>query len=81
MTRLPRFAAVTAAGLVLSGCASAGPSLDRFEERVEARSTCHTSTGEYAPNPGCTVSYSVTASSTTTTTTTTTSVTSAGDDD
>ncbi|MDP2116121.1 MAG: hypothetical protein Q8J71_01825, partial [Brevundimonas sp.] len=72
MTRLPRFAAVIAAGLVLSGCASAGPSLDRFEERVEARSTCHTSTGEFAPSPGCSISYSVTETKSTTTTTTTT---------
>jgi len=56
--------------VALSGCA--GTSLDRMAEGIQARSTCHTSTGEHVPSPGCVISYSATVSSTTTTTTTTT---------
>ena len=74
-----RLALAVAAAVALSGCAGAGASLDRMAQGVEARSTCHTSTGEYAPGPGCVISYSATVSSTITTTTTTT--TPAGDDD
>ena len=75
----PALAAVAA--VALSGCAGAGASLDRMAEGVDARSTCHTSNGEYVPNPGCVISYSATVSSTTTTTTTTTTTPPAGDDD
>ena len=81
MTRLARTAAaLVAAGLALSGCASAGASLDWFDDRVEARSTCHTSTGQFVPGPGCVISYSVTDSKTTTTTTTTTTAPPGEDD-
>lgn len=65
-----RTALAVVAAVALSGCA--GASLDRLAEGADARSTCHTSTGEYVPNPGCVISYSATVSTTTTTTITTT---------
>jgi hypothetical protein len=75
MTAIRRLAfAAAATGLVLSGCAAAGASLDRFADQAEARSTCHTSTGELVSMPSCAVSYTV-SNTTTTTSTTTTSTT------
>ena len=68
--RRPLFAVGALFGL--AGCAGTGASLDRLAEQVEARSNCHTSTGEYVPSPGCIVSYSVSSIKTTETTTTTT---------
>ena len=65
-----------AVAVTLSGCAAAGPAPDR----MDARSTCHTSAGEYVPSQGCVISYSATVSSTTTTTTTTTTTPDPDDD-
>ncbi|KQY84719.1 hypothetical protein [Brevundimonas sp. Root1423] len=65
---------------VLSGCAATGASLDRFADQAEARSSCHTSTGELVAAPSCTVSYTVSSSTTTTTTTTTTTAPAKADD-
>lgn len=71
MTRFHRLTAL--AGLVaLSGCAATGATLDRTADRVEARSNCHNSAGEFVPMPSCAVSYSVSNTTTTTTTSTTT---------
>lgn len=66
-----RRAALAAALFAVSGCAGAGASLDRMADQVDARSTCHTSSGEWVRSPSCTISYSVakTISSSTTTTT------------
>jgi len=58
----------------LSGCASAVTSLDRMADQVDARSTCHTSTGEWVGGPSCTISWSG-ATTTTTTKTVVTTVT------
>lgn len=58
----------TAVGLcvLLAGCAG-------MEDPANARSTCHTSTGEYVNVPtGCSISWSSSRTTSTTTTTTTT---------
>lgn len=63
----------TAALLIgLSGCAGAGAQMDRLNDRIESRSTCHTSNGQWAGvGRTCTISHSATSSSTTTTVVTT----------
>lgn len=80
MTSTARAIAAALALSALSGCAATGASLDRFADQAQARSNCHTSTGELVPAPSCTVSYTVSSSTTTTTTTTTTGAAPPSDD-
>jgi len=80
MTSTARAIAAALTLSALSGCAATGASLDRFADKAEARSNCHTSTGELVPAPSCTVSYTVSSSTTTTTTTTTTGAAPPSDD-
>lgn len=49
----------------LAGCAGS-------PDPIDARSTCHTSDGQFVASPGCTISYSTSRTVTTSTTTTTT---------
>ena len=72
MSIRPHALAAVAALFALSGCAGAEASLDRMASQVDARSNCHTTSGQWVGGPGCTVSYSVSSSSTTTTVVTTT---------
>jgi hypothetical protein len=72
MTALHRPLAGLAALFALSACAGAEASLDRMAAQVDARSNCHTSTGEWAGGPSCAVSYSLSSTTSTTTVVTTT---------
>ena len=61
-----------AAALTLSGCAGMEARVDDLAQGVEARSTCHSPSGEWiATGRDCTVSYSISKTVSTTTTTTT----------
>jgi len=71
----PRAFTVFGALFALSACAGAERSLDRMAAGVDARSNCHTSTGEWVGGPSCTISYSLSSTSSTTTTVVTTTTT------
>ena len=66
---------ITTALFTLAGCAGVERSLDGLASRVDARSNCHTSTGDWVGGPGCSVSYAVSSTSSTTTTVVTTTTT------
>ncbi|MCS6622815.1 hypothetical protein N0B44_07830 [Roseibacterium beibuensis] len=72
MTALCRPLAALAALFLLPGCAAVD-SLDRAADQAEARSNCHTSTGEWVGGPSCTMEWSVAKTTSTTTTVVTTS--------
>ena len=75
---------IAAAALTVSACAGAEARMDDLASGVDARSTCHTSSGQWAgTGRDCAISYSIskTVSTTTTTTTVQTSSPPATDED
>ena len=70
----PRTHLLIAAGaLTLSACAGAEAPMNDLASRVDAQSTCHTSSGQWVgTGRECAVSYSISKTVSTTTTTTTT---------
>ena len=70
-TRTRLLIATTA--LAVSACAGAEARMDDLASGVDARSTCHTSSGQWAgTGRDCAISYSISKTVSTTTTTTTT---------
>ena len=64
---------IAATALTVSACAGAEARMDDLASRVDAQSTCHTSSGQWVgTGRDCAISYSISKTVSTTTTTTTT---------
>ena len=67
---------IATTALAVSACAGAEARMDDLASRVDAQSTCHTSSGQWTgTGRDCAISYSISKTVSTTTTTTTTAQT------
>ena len=66
---------IAATALAVSACAGAEARMDDLASGVDARSTCHTSTGDWVGGRSCAMDWSATKTVTTTTTTVVTTTT------